>query len=141
MPDQVEAALWWMLAISVLMLVASPLIVAALLVWMPADYFVRRRSFGQGQSSAVRLLLRLAKNFMGALFVAAGIVMLVAPGQGMLTILIGISLLDFPGKRRLELRIARMPRVYHAVNRLRARFGKPPYEVPARFGQPSLSRE
>jgi hypothetical protein len=34
--------------------------------------------------------------------------------------------LDFPGKRALESRIVGRPRVYAAVNGLRARFDKPP---------------
>jgi hypothetical protein len=43
-----------------------------------------------------------------------------------LTILLGIMLLDFPGKRSLEARIVSRPRVFRAINALRARFDKPP---------------
>ncbi len=48
------------------------------------------------------------------------------PGQGLLTILLGVMLLDFPGKRRLEFKIISRPKVFRAINRLRARFDKPP---------------
>jgi hypothetical protein len=44
----------------------------------------------------------------------------------MLTILIGVMLLNFPGKRRLERWLVSRPRVLPVINRLRARFGKPP---------------
>ena len=39
---------------------------------------------------------------------------------------VGVLLLDLPRKRRLELRIVRRPAIAGAINRLRARFGKPP---------------
>jgi hypothetical protein len=35
-------------------------------------------------------------------------------------------LVDFPGKRSMELRLLREPHVLASVNRMRARFGKPP---------------
>jgi hypothetical protein len=51
------------------------------------------------------------------------------PGQGVLTILLGVMLLDFPGKRRLEYKLISQPRVFNNINRLRARFDKPPLEL------------
>jgi hypothetical protein len=61
--------------------------------------------------------------------VGFGIVMSLpgVPGQGVLTILLGVMLLDFPGKRELEAKLVSRPQVYRAVNRLRARYGKPPF--------------
>ena len=55
-----------------------------------------------------------------------GVLMLVLPGQGVLTILIGLTLLDFPGKRRFVRRLLMRPRVFRVINRLRRRFGRPP---------------
>jgi hypothetical protein len=43
--------------------------------------------------------------------------------------IIGLTLVDFPGKRRLERRLLRHPRVLRAINRLRARFDRPPLDV------------
>jgi len=51
------------------------------------------------------------------------------PGQGILTILLGIIMLDIPGMRPLEARIIQRPAVLGAINKLRARFSKPPLEV------------
>ena len=70
----------------------------------------------------------ILKNASGIALVALGFVLSLPgiPGQGLLTILLGVMLLDFPGKRRLERRLVGMPRVFDRVNRLRARFGKPP---------------
>ncbi len=120
-------------AFSLVMMVASPLLLAALLAWMPADYFARDEpapSRWAGRHPAARAALQLAKNAFGVLLVAAGVVMLVTPGQGVLTIVAGLMFLDFPGKRAVELRIVRNPKILHAINALRARAHHPPLELP-----------
>jgi hypothetical protein len=53
------------------------------------------------------------------------------PGQGLLTILIGVMLLDFPGKRRLERWLLRRRGVLAAINKVRARYGRPPLVLDA----------
>jgi hypothetical protein len=60
--------------------------------------------------------------------VALGIVLSLpgVPGQGLLTILLGIMIMDFPGKDRLEQKLLSRPSIVNAINRLRARFDKPP---------------
>ncbi len=77
----------------------------------------------------VRVTVLIVKNLVGGLFVAAGIVMLFMPGQGILTILIGLSLLDLPGKRDLERRLVGSPAVFEAINVIRARAGRPPLRL------------
>jgi hypothetical protein len=68
----------------------------------------------------------IAKNIAGLLLVIAGIIMLVGPGQGILTILIGLMLMDIPGKRPLEARLIKRPAILAAVNNFRAKYDKPP---------------
>jgi amino acid transporter len=103
-------------------------IVSFIMVKIPADYFRkdRPRELWSDKPQVVRFLLVFAKNLLGLLLVALGIVMSIpgVPGQGILTILLGIMLLDFPGKRDLEHRLASQPRVLNAINKLRHRFGK-----------------
>ena len=53
------------------------------------------------------------------------------PGQGLLTALIGLTLINFPGKTELERRLIGRPAVLRTVNRLRARFHRPPLELDA----------
>jgi hypothetical protein len=100
------------------------------IVGLPADYFVRPRPRGGFWQShgVVRLFLLAAKNLAGLLLLLVGFVaaLPLVPGPGILFMLIGIGLLDFPGKRALELRLLRQRRVLDSVNRLRARFGRPP---------------
>jgi hypothetical protein len=108
-------------------------IVSLIMVKIPADYFKedRPRDMWAGQHPAVRIIGVLAKNILGVLLVALGVIMSIpgVPGQGFLTILLGIMLLDFPGKRRLEYKLVSRPQVLKAINKLRLRFGKPSLEL------------
>jgi hypothetical protein len=103
-------------------------IVSFILVRIPADYFKkdRPRDLWSDRHPAVRFLGLFAKNVLGVLLVALGIVMSIpgVPGQGILTILLGIMLLDFPGRSDLEHKLVSRPHVLKAINKLRHRFGK-----------------
>jgi hypothetical protein len=70
----------------------------------------------------------ILKNLLGVFLVGLGIILSLpgVPGQGLLTILLGLIMLDIPGKRPLEARIIKRPAVRAAINKLRARFNKPP---------------
>jgi hypothetical protein len=63
---------------------------------------------------------------LGAILVAAGLAMLMLPGQGILTILIGLGVMNFPGKYRLERWIISRPTVLKAVNWIRSKSHHPP---------------
>ena len=108
-------------------------IVSFILVKLPADHFKNddKKKFAAGSSPLVRVLGVIGKNILGVLLVALGIVLSLpgVPGQGLLTVLLGIMLLDFPGKHRLERKLLSRPSIVHAINRLRARFGKPALEL------------
>ena len=108
---------------------ASLAIVSFIMVKIPADYFKpdNPRTIVPNHHRAIRSLVILARNVLGALLVLLGIVMSLpgVPGQGLLTILMGIMLLDFPGKRRLEHNLVSKPRVLDAINKLRHKFGRP----------------
>ncbi len=71
-------------------------------------------------------MLLIGKNALGYIFVVAGFIMLVLPGQGIFTILIGIMLLNFPGKYRLEQWIVARRPVLRSINWLRRRAGRAP---------------
>lgn len=103
-------------------------VVSFILVKIPATYFHKDhpRDFWSNRHPSIRYLGVFAKNVLGILLVALGIVMSIpgVPGQGILTILLGIMLLDFPGKRSLERKLVSRPHVLKAINKLRNRFGK-----------------
>ena len=111
---------------------------ARVLATLSPDFFLddeRRRvrvRFWDKYPPAIRWLILGGKNVLGVLFIALGIIQLVVPGQGLLTILAGVLLLDFPRKRQIELAIVRRPSVSRALTWLRRRRGAPPFlvEVP-----------
>lgn len=106
----------------------SVLIVAIVVVKIPADYFSPnyQKKFMSDTPWMVRWGAVIAKNVVGVILIIAGIAMLIGPGQGILTILIGLIMVDIPGKRPLEAKIIKRPAVLSAVNNLRARYNKPP---------------
>ena len=106
--------------------------VTAVLISLPADHFgVRAPAAAWPRSPVLRAVWRIGKNLLGLALVALGLLLSLpgVPGQGVLTILIGIILLDFPGKRAYERRLVVRPAVLGTINRLRARFGRPPMEL------------
>jgi hypothetical protein len=128
-----EVVLGWLSAASVLMFVGSLIAVPWLVVRIPADYFIHRRHFvdrWQPKHPALRLMFLAAKNSCGVVLVAAGIAMLVLPGQGILTIVLGFMFLDFPGKFALEQRLTRQPQILGAMNWIRAKAGHAPLKIP-----------
>jgi hypothetical protein len=112
---------------------------------LPADYFSGRERRALGlpppKRPAIAVLLRALKNLLGVVLVFFGVLMLVLPGQGLLTILVGMFFIDFPGKRRFERWLLARGPVLRAINRLRGRAGKPPIEPRASWVPPApLSR-
>ncbi len=116
-------------AISVLSLLAVPLLIARI----PADYFLRLEappSPWAHRHRALRWALRGLRMVLGLLLLAAGLAMLVLPGQGLLTLLAGLIVLEFPGKRRLERALLRRERVRRLLNCVRRRSGRAPLMAP-----------
>jgi hypothetical protein len=134
----------WTAVLLVGVFVGSIAAAAVLLVRLPATYFLDghpRGGWGD-RHVVIRWAALVVKNLVGAVLVGGGVLMLVTPGQGALTILIGVMLLDFPGKRRLERKLIGRPAVLRAINRLRTRFGKPPVVLdPAGADQRIHARE
>ncbi len=123
----------WIVGASIFMFVGSLIVLPLLLISMPADYFTHRGprlGWLSKQHPAVRLTILVAKNVIGLALLVAGIVMLVTPGQGILSMLVGICLMDFPGKRRLERFMLRRRGVLSTINVIRTKAGKPPLERP-----------
>ncbi|MBL8796954.1 MAG: hypothetical protein JNM56_23840 [Planctomycetia bacterium] len=132
--DWLQALTWQeQFCLGVVLFLATFVLSLGATIWIviqiPATYFCKDHPSALAQGHPIiRWSLRLLKNFAGLALVILGIVMSLpgVPGQGILTILIGLMLLDFPGKRRLEQWMIRRERVSTAVNRLRARFNRPP---------------
>lgn len=115
-------------------LMATPRLVAAI----PPDYFAHhRRPPGRFAAAhpAIRIATLAVRTVLGCVLLAAGLAMLVLPGQGLLTLLAGILLLDFPGKYRLEKRLVSAGWVRRVLNRMRVKRGRAPL-VPPHAAEP-----
>jgi len=127
-----DVALAWTATASMFVFVATLIAIPWLVTKIPHDYFIRKKRFRvpwSNQHPALRALLVVGKNLLGAVFVVVGMAMLVMPGQGIMTILVGMVLLDFPGKYRLERWVVTRRSVLRTLNWFRRRAGRPPLVV------------
>ncbi len=115
------------------MLIAVPIGVY-LTTRLPSDYFInvesrRNHKYLNRYPKIVRLVLPVASNFIGILLIVLGIIMLITPGQGILTIMAGLILTNFPGKFAFEKWFFRRHYVNQTVNWLRKRKGLAPFQL------------
>jgi hypothetical protein len=133
----VDASAWNLallgLAVFVVGSLGGMLVVGTLIVKLPVNHFHpdRPRELWMDRHPVVRWTGLLLKNLLGSTVVGLGLVLSMpgVPGPGLATILLGIMLLDFPGKHRLERWLLTRPAVAEAVNRLRGRYGRPPFDL------------
>jgi hypothetical protein len=133
LPTEPATLLWWATGLSVLALVATVVGVPWVVARLPHDYFSRKARAVWRRSAdepLLALVLGVLKNILGGILLVLGLIMLVTPGQGLLTILIGLLLMNFPGKYVLERWLVLRPGVLRALNWLRRRRGQRPFERP-----------
>ena len=119
----------WITLASVVMALASLLLIPAWLSRLPADYFLPRSPPPTDISARGRLLW-LARNLLAMLLLLLGLLMLFLPGQGILTLLIAISLSSMPGKFRLERALIRRRSLFRTANWIRIKYHRPPFLHP-----------
>ena len=96
---------------------------------IPEDYFlesVRKPTKWSEQKPILRLAVILGKNIIGLLLIIGGLLMLVLPGQGFLTMVTGLLLINYPGKYRLERKLVSKPSIFRTLNWIRIKANKPP---------------
>ncbi|MBL4608561.1 MAG: hypothetical protein JKY01_12140 [Pseudomonadales bacterium] len=120
-------ALGWLALVSFTTFVGSLLLIPVLVIKLPEDYFVSTKrpvSHFKQSHPYLHYLIIAVKNMGGILLILAGIVMLVIPGQGLLTIFLGVFLMDFSGKYHLERRLIQQKQVRESINWIRLRANK-----------------
>ena len=128
-----QQPLLWASGLSLLGLIATMFGIPWVVTRLPKDYFARaerlawRTSF---DAPLLSLIVAMLKNLLGLLLVVLGLIMLVTPGQGIVTLLIGLLLMNFPGKYHLERWLVLRPGVLRGLNWLRHRQGKLPFDQP-----------
>ncbi|WP_291925899.1 PGPGW domain-containing protein [Candidatus Thioglobus sp.] len=113
--------------VSAVVFVATLLLTPYLLGLIPADYFSANYAYQVKRKTLLCLLKTTVKTFVGVLLVLAGIIMLVTPGQGFISIILGIFLMEFPGKRQLEIKFINHNPTFKTLNWLRDKAGKTPF--------------
>ena len=127
-----NALAWWMVIGSAVMFGGAILLVPVLVARIPEDYFLHPRKAMPGLASAhpaVRWILVILKNLIGVACLFFGALMLVLPGQGILTLLLGVTLLDYPGKFRVQRWLVRRKGVLESINWIRKKADKPPLRI------------
>lgn len=123
----------WLVTGSLLSLVISAVLGPALILRLPPGYFTYRHRHAvatQRRHPVLHLVLTGTKNLIGAVFVVAGLALLVLPGQGIITLLAGAIIMNYPGKFEFERWLVRRPRVLPALNWLRKKYGREPLLPP-----------
>jgi hypothetical protein len=126
-----ELGIWARVGIVVAIALGTTAAGFTAIVLLPADHFLPRpaRDTWWRRHRLVHWTFLLVKNVLGVIILALGVVMLVAPGPGLVFMLLGLSLLDFPGKRSIERKLVGRPSVMRFLNELRASFKKPPFAI------------
>jgi hypothetical protein len=114
-------------AISAVVFVLTLLFTPYLLGLIPLDYFSSERVQVLKIKTFLSIFKLIIANVLGFFLVLAGIIMLVTPGQGLISILLGLFLMEFPKKRQLELKLINHNPTYKTLNWLRNKAGKPPF--------------
>ena len=123
----------WIAIASALSFAIGIIAVPWLLARIPHDYFLTHREYlsdWKARRPMLRLFVLTIRNLFGVVVALLGIVMLVTPGQGLITLLLGVSLTTFPGKRTLELSLLGRPGVLRTINWLRAKSDRQPLLIP-----------
>ena len=118
---------------SIFTFLLSLLFIPLLIVRLPADYFsAEKRAVTAFKKNKPWLcfLINAGRNTLGGLIFFIGVLMLVLPGQGLVTMLLGLGLMNFPGKFGMEKKLVRLPGVLAALNWIRTRANRPPLRCP-----------
>ena len=117
----------WLGILSIVTFVGSLLVVPWLIWLMSPDYFIRHRLVvieRHRRHPVLKIFLFCLRNVVGFCLLAAGIAMLVLPGQVIITMLIGLSFMDFPGKYKLLDETVRNIKIQKSLNWIRRKGGK-----------------
>ena len=118
---------FWLGIVSSVIFLVSLLSIGWLVSLIPSDYFINRKESKFKLNYPVAWIVSVViKNIFGYILIFGGILMLILPGQGLITIFIGLLLSNYPGKYSIEKRIIASPKILKSINWLRKRSNEPP---------------
>ncbi len=134
-PESLAPFLPWIFVASLAMFVGTLVAIPIVIRRLPADFFLRRQKSEPHPHPVVHVILVVARNAIGAIFVVAGLAMLLLPGQGLITIVLGLALLDFPGRHALERWLLARSSIRRSLNWIRRRVHREPLRFPDDAGE------
>ena len=118
---------FWLGILSSVIFLVSLLSIGRLVSLIPSDYFINRKESKFKLNYPVAWIVSVViKNIFGYILIFGGILMLILPGQGLITIFVGLLLSNYPGKYSIEKRIIATPKILKSINWLRKRSNEPP---------------
>ena len=118
---------FWLGIVSSMIFIVSLLSIRWLVSLIPNDYFINRKESKFKLNYPITWVISsIVKNIFGYVLICGGILMLVLPGQGLITIFIGLMLSNYPGKYFIEKKIIAMPKILRTINWLRKKSNEPP---------------
>lgn len=126
---QHPSVLAWVSLVSVAGVVFGLLGASRLVCWLPSNYFMM---FDKPDTTPklFRPQIQIVKNMAGGILVCLGLVMLIMPGQGLLTLFLGLVIMDFPGKRKVIRFLIRRKTIQNSLNWIRRKKRRPPFVFP-----------
>lgn len=112
------------------------IVISYIITQMDKRYFIRKKisandssenSYLMWMNSSVTYAVKIVKIIVGVCLLLCGLLMLVLPGQGLITMLIGLSLIPFPGKHKIEQNLLSRKSVRSSLNWIRIKANKEPF--------------
>lgn len=112
------------------------IVLSYIITQMDKRYFIRKKFDADDLTDSLNLTLmnksltyvvNFIKIIVGIFLFLCGIIMLVLPGQGLITMLIGLSLVPFPGKSTIEQSLLSQKSVKASLNWIRVKANKEPF--------------
>ncbi len=117
----------WMGIVSTVVFVVSLALMPYLLGLIDENYFVGLGKHQLKVKNFTHLLIVIIKSLLGFILLVVGVIMLITPGQGLISILLGLFLVEFPNKYKWELKLIHHNPTFKMLNWLRAKANKPPF--------------
>jgi ABC-type transport system involved in multi-copper enzyme maturation permease subunit len=117
----------WLGIISLITFIASIVLIPLVIKRMPVDYFTNVAYHTIDVSSVYKLTMFLIKNMIGLVLIIAGIIMLITPGQGIISIIIGLFLMQFKYKYKLEQKLIANDMTFKGLNWIRKKSNQKPF--------------
>ena len=120
----------WLGSLSFIIFIFSLLTIKWLVALIPSDYFIKKNNSEFRSNYPIFWLVSIIiKNLVGYTLIVGGILMLVLPGQGLLSIFVGLMLSNYPGKFYIERKFIAIPSVLKAINWLRKKSNTPSIKI------------